>query len=212
MIGRIACVGEIMLDVLVATPERHGQIAVRAGGTPVNAALAIGPGAVVIGRVGDDPAGAAVRAALRGIEMRLAVDEALPTGSFVELADGTVHADRGANAALTLDDVLPLEADAVLLSGYVDVPVLDAVDARWRAFVCTPTTRAVPDAANVVFANDEEASRLDLGAREVVVVTHGPDGATVHRDGAAIRVPPTGTSGTGSGDAFAGRFLAELSR
>ena len=34
MVGRIACVGEVMLDVFVATSERHGRIRVRAGGTP----------------------------------------------------------------------------------------------------------------------------------------------------------------------------------
>jgi sugar/nucleoside kinase (ribokinase family) len=202
--GRIACVGEVMLDVFVAGGGRHGAIRVRAGGTPVNAALAIGDGAVVIGRIGDDAAGAALRAELPGA--RLAIDPALPTGTYVELADGTVHADRGANAALSLDDVLPLEADAVLLSGYVDLPLLDEVDAPWRAFVCTPTTREVPSAANVVFANEEEAARLDLGERDYVVVTHGAAGATVNGE----HVPPTGDTGTGAGDRFAGRFLAGL--
>src|SRR4051794_5827546 len=114
-----------MLDVFVTTAGRHGAVHVRAGGTPVNAALAIGAGALVVGRVGNDAAAAAIRAALP--TARLAVDPALPTGTYVELADGTVHAGRGANAALTLEDVLPLEADAVLLSGYVPLPVLEAV-------------------------------------------------------------------------------------
>jgi sugar/nucleoside kinase (ribokinase family) len=108
--------------------------------------------------------------------------------------------------------VLPLAAAAVLVSGYVDVPVLEQVDARWRAFVCTPTTRAVPDAANVVFANDDEAARLDLGDREIVVVTHGPAGATVHRGGTTSHIEPSGNAGTGAGDAFAGRFLRTLRR
>jgi sugar/nucleoside kinase (ribokinase family) len=202
----IACVGEVMLDVLVADDARHGTIRVRVGGTPVNAALAIGPDGVVIGRVGDDPAAAAVRAVLP--HARLAVDPTLPTGTFVELADGTVHADRGANAALSLDDVLPLAADAVLLSGYSDLPLLEHVEARWRAFVCTPTTRAVPDAANVVFANGEEAARLELGEREILVVTHGAAGATVNGEW----IEPTGDTETGAGDRLAGRFLAQLSR
>jgi len=204
--GRIACIGEVMLDVFVTTGGRHGAIRVRAGGTPVNAALAIGAGAIVIGRVGDDAAAAAVRADLVPIEHRLAVDDELPTGTYVELADGGVHADRGANAALALDDVLPLAAWGVLLSGYVDLPVLEHVDARWRAFVCTPTTTAIPDAANVVFANDDEAARLEIGEREIIVVTHGADGATVN----GRRVPPSGDSETGAGDRFAGRFLREL--
>jgi sugar/nucleoside kinase (ribokinase family) len=199
-----------MLDVFVATGARHGAVRVRAGGTPVNAALAIGAGAVIIGRVGDDAAAAAIRHELRRGELRLAVDSELPTGTYVELADGTVFADRGANAALALDDVRPLDADAVLLSGYVDLPVLEHVGARWRAFVCTPTTRSVPEAANVVFANDDEAARLELGDREILVVTHGAAGATVYRKGTAMHVEPTGDTGTGAGDAFAGRFLGTL--
>jgi sugar/nucleoside kinase (ribokinase family) len=165
---------------------------------------------VIIGRVGDDAAAAAIRHELRRGELRLAVDSELPTGTYVELADGTVFADRGANAALALDDVRPLDADAVLLSGYVDLPVLEHVGARWRAFVCTPTTRSVPDAANVVFANDDEAARLELGDREILVVTHGAAGATAYRKGTAMHVEPTGDTGTGAGDAFAGRFLGTL--
>jgi sugar/nucleoside kinase (ribokinase family) len=170
----------------------------------VNAARAIGAAAYVIGRIGDDAAGAAIRTELP--DARLTVDAELPTGTYVELADGTVFADRGANAALSVDDVLPLQVDAVLLSGYAGIPLLDHVDARWRAFICTPTTTVVPDAANVVFANDEEAARLELGEREILAVTHGARGATVN----GMPIEPTGESGTGAGDAFAGRFLAEL--
>jgi len=199
-----------MLDVFVATSDRHGEIRVRAGGTPVNAALAIGGGATVVGRVGDDAAAAAIHNELRELELRLAVDHDLPTGIYVELADGTVFANRGANAALALDDVLPLAVDGVLVSGYVDLPLLEHVAARWRAFVCTPTTREVPDAANLVFANHDEAARLDLGKREIVVVTHGAAGATVHRGGTTSHVEPSGDTGTGAGDAFAGRFLRTL--
>jgi sugar/nucleoside kinase (ribokinase family) len=212
VVGRIACVGELMLDVFVATAGRHGSVDVRAGGTPVNAALAIGGRAVVIGRVGDDPAAAAIRVALAGIDMRLTIDDALPTGTYVELADGTVYADRGANAALTADDVLPLAAGAVLVSGYVPVAadVLEHADARWRAFVANASTSDVPRHANVVFANDEEAARLDLSGFEIAVVTHGPRGATVHRDGALTHIDPTGHGGTGAGDRFAGTFLAAL--
>ena len=203
-----------MLDVFVTASLRHGAIRVRAGGTPVNAALAIGAGATVVGRVGDDPAAAAIRAALRDVGTKLAVDPGLPTGTYVELADGTVAADRGANAALAVADVLPLAADAVLVSGYIarDVAaaVLEGADARWRAIVATPLGGELPAGANVVFANAEEAAQLDLSGYEIAVVTRGADGATVHRDGRATHVPPSGDTGTGAGDAFAGRFLASL--
>src|SRR4051812_11765081 len=119
----MACVGEVMLDVFVAATDRHGPIRVQVGGAPVNAARAAGDSAVVVGRIGNDAAGAAIRAQLPGA--RLAIDSRLPTGTYVELADGTVYADRGANAALALEDVLPLDVDAILLSGNVDVPLLD---------------------------------------------------------------------------------------
>ena len=167
---------------------------------------------MVIGRIGDDAAGAAVRRALTGVATRLAVDDALATGPYVELANGAVGADRGANAALSLEDVLPLEADAVLVSGYVDLAgaVLEQANARWRAFVATAATRAVPAGANVLFANDAEAEQLDVAAFEIAVVTHGPRGATVHRDGRMTRLPPSGDAMTGAGDRLAGRFLASL--
>lgn len=201
-----------MLDVFVTSHDRHGPVRVHAGGTPVNAALAIGPGATVIGRVGDDASAAAVRVALAGVDLRLTVDDELPTGTYVELADGTVHADRGANARLTTADVLPLDFDAVLVSGYVScaADVLAQTDARWRAFVATPLTTALPASANVAFANDDEASRLELSGLEIAVVTHGPHGATVYRDGKSVTIPPTGDTATGAGDRFAGTFLASL--
>jgi sugar/nucleoside kinase (ribokinase family) len=210
----ILCVGEIMLDVLVRTGERHGRVEVRAGGTPVNAARAIGEGAVVVGRIGDDAAGAAVRADLARLDTRLVVDRDRPTGIYVELPDGTVRVDRGANAFLALDDVPPVRAEAVLVSGYVGIAgaFLSQTDVRWRAFVATPTTTEVPAAANVVFANDDEERRLELPPVEVLVVTHGAAGATLTRGGSSRHLEPTGTAGTGAGDALAGRVLASIVR
>src|SRR3954453_14502793 len=177
-----------MLDVFVEATGRHGPIRVQPGGTPVNAARAAGGAALVVGRIGDDAAGAAIRAHLAGA--RLAIDPALPTGTYVELADGTVYADRGANAALALEDVLPLQADAVLLSGYVGVPVLEHVDAHWRAIVATPLMQSIPPGANVVFANDDEARRLDLDGYEIVGVTRRAAGA-----GGGRPVPRCGATG-----------------
>lgn len=210
----ILCVGEIMLDVLVRTSERHGRVEVRAGGTPVNAARAIGGGAIVVGRVGDDAAGAAVRADLAGLDAKLVVDRDHPTGAYVELADGTVRVDPGANAFLTLDDVPPVRAEAVLVSGYVGIAgaLLEQTDVRWRAFVATPTTTEVPAAANVVFTNDDERRKLELPPVEILVVTHGAAGATLTHGGDSIHLEPTGTAGTGAGDALAGRVLASLLR
>ena len=59
----------------------------------------------VVGRIGNDGGGRLVTEALEaaGVSFRLALDESLPTGTYVELDDAIV-ADPGASAALELDD------------------------------------------------------------------------------------------------------------
>jgi sugar/nucleoside kinase (ribokinase family) len=123
----LVCVGEVLLDVampqLTQGAVLHAPIEVRAGGVAVNAALAAarnGARVAVVGRVGRDPAAAAIRDALgrAGVEARLAEDPLLPTGTFVE-SGSAVAADRGASAALGSDDITsPLVAGAILVSGH----------------------------------------------------------------------------------------------
>jgi sugar/nucleoside kinase (ribokinase family) len=45
---------------------------------------------------------------------------------------------------------------------------------------------------------------------EILCVTYAAEGAVLYRDGTAERLPPTGRSGTGAGDALAGSLLARL--
>ena len=215
-----------MLDVLAAQPapgQRHGPVIVRAGGTPVTAALAAsaaGAAATVVGRVGRDAAAAAIRQALAEARVKaaLTVDDELPTGTYVELGE-TVVASRGANVRLSPHDVPRLEVDAVLVSGYVlahdDTRAAGehalALDARWRAITGIPLGGyEVPSTVNVLFANEQEIDRFDRAAFEVVVVTRGAEGAYVLRDGTTEFLPPTNVTGTGAGDALAGAFLASL--
>src|SRR5207244_10142269 len=128
-------VGDLMLDVAVSGAGHASSIQVRPGGGAANAAVwaaACGAEAAVLGRVGDDLAGRALGAALeeRGVEARLTVDDGLLTGTFA-LVDGGLYADRGANAG---DWLLPdrLEADAVLVSSYLDEEVALAALERAR--------------------------------------------------------------------------------
>jgi ribokinase len=224
--GRIVCLGEVLLDVLAAEPpagERHGPVEVRAGGTPVNAALAAaraGASAAVVGRVGHDAAAAAIRQALAegAVEALLAVDEELSTGTYVELGERVV-AWRGASGRLSPADVPELEADAVLVSGYAlahegtraAAERALAGGARWRAATAVPLGPLdLPESVNVLFANEDEVVAYDLRTFEIVVVTRGGEGASVLRDGTTSHLPPTGRHGTGAGDALAGVFLASL--
>jgi sugar/nucleoside kinase (ribokinase family) len=186
---RFVALGEVMVDVvcddLPAAGERiHAPVAVRAGGSPVNAAFCaaeLGASACVVGRIGSDPAGDLVRNSLsaRGIEARLAQDDELSTGTAVALgvdeAAGFV-ADRGANARLSEDDVPdPLEWDALLVSGFAlfQAGSADAASAGLRRFtgnwagvdLGSPRLAATADlqhatGANVVFATAEEAKAL----------------------------------------------------
>lgn len=226
MAKRILVVGEVMLDVIAApTADRHGDVQVRPGGTAVTAALAAhaaGAEVTVAGRVGDDVAAHAIREELAraGIEDKLVADAALATGAYVELGDTRV-ASRGANAQLSAADVPDGCYDAVLVSGYVVVhddtheAALRALalPARWRAVTFTPLARAGfcerAAGANVVFANAAEGA-LVAGTYEIVCITDGARGATVTREGTTTRLPPTGVTGTGAGDAFAGAYLAKL--
>jgi ribokinase len=227
-------VGEVMLDVLgpeAAGETTHAPIVVRPGGTPLTAALAAhaaGASTMLVGRVGDDAAAAAIRAGLAnaGVEAFLAVDDELPTGTFVQLGE-TIVASRGANAHLGAGDIPALTADAVLVSGYL-LAHDDTLEAGQRALASDAPLRAViaiprcpadfvdrAAGANVLFATTAEAERLGgataLAARfEILCVTFAAEGAVLHRGGTTERLPPTGRSGTGAGDALAGSLLARL--
>ncbi|WP_198961591.1 carbohydrate kinase family protein [Pseudonocardia sp. MH-G8] len=135
MSARVVVVGDVAVDVLVepraaAVPgaDVPARIRSRAGGAGANTAawLAhLGSDVTLVGRVGDDPAGAAAGAELRaaGVATALAVDAWRPTCTVVVLlGDGerTMLSDRGAAAHLAAADLPPLDdADHLHVSGYV---------------------------------------------------------------------------------------------
>jgi ribokinase len=228
-------VGEVLVDVLLGElapgEARHASVRLRAGGTAVNAALAAaaaGSHVAVVGRVGDDAA---------GIEPLLSVDSARPTGTFAEARVGgerAVVADRDATDALGLGDLPAVEADAVLVSGYLlfHDRTHEVAHAALRAFGAglagaTGGSRSLVDQGrladvDVLVVNDEEAhaltglageaASLDL-AREVEIacVTLGAERAVAARGTRVERV--TGVEredALGAGDAFAALLLAGL--
>lgn len=191
MSGRLIAVGEVMLDIAAAAlapgETAHAPIHVRPGGSAVTAALwaaAEGLDATIVGRVGADAAGHAVQASLvdAGVEPRLAIDAAHPTGTFLEAGTGAqraVVADRGANAFLHADDLGDLTADAVLVSGYVllhddtfdagraalehaaaDWIAVDSGSARLVTRIGAHTALARALGANAIFADADEAEAL----------------------------------------------------
>ena len=129
----LVCVGDVMLDVHVASGalapggDVHGRVAIRPGGTSANAAVWAawaGASAAVIAAVGDDLAGALCVGAVadRGVDVGGVVRRTSPTGVMVVMTEGgerSMVADRGANAQLAALDVEGIDAGAVLVSGYL---------------------------------------------------------------------------------------------
>ena len=136
---RVVVVGDVMQDVvarvdgpLAIGSDTPARIEWTGGGQAANTAAwfaAAEPSleVVLVGRVGDDPAGRAAAAGLRalGVDARLAVDESLSTGTCLVLVgpDGerTMLPDPGANVALAPGDLgsdLLRAGDHLHVAGY----------------------------------------------------------------------------------------------
>ncbi|MDX6413177.1 MAG: hypothetical protein QOH23_587 [Gaiellaceae bacterium] len=238
-----------MVDVLCGEPSPagrvHAEISIRAGGSAVNAARAAsaaGAAATVVGRIGADPSGELVLAALEreGVEEKLARDRDLTTGVAIALGSNVV-AHRGANAALEVDDVPnPLDADALLVSGFALLQRSSA-DACWAALerfrgkwsavdVASPglaehadikrlarsagVLLVTNDEARVLTGTDGEAAATQLAQRfDVVCVKLGATGAVAASGDELVRATPPRVeerSPFGAGDAFAAALLVAL--
>jgi sugar/nucleoside kinase (ribokinase family) len=125
----VVVVGDVGLDVLVRpqagmvlggdTPSDVRIVPGGAGGNTAAWLASAGVPVALVSRVGDDDAGVAARRRLEsdGVVCRFATDPVLPTCTVVVLLEDderTMLPDRGANAALSPDDLdLPGAASAV---------------------------------------------------------------------------------------------------
>ena len=245
---RFVAVGDVLVDVVCDRIPSHGQRVhgsthLRAGGSAVNAAVTAadrGANATVVGRIGSDPAGELVLAALRarGVEAELARDPELPTGVAVSFPEGGVVASRGANARFSREDVPSrLQADALFVSGFALFQegsreaartALERFEGDWSAVdLSSPRLAAGAEldvGANAVFATAAEAEAVtglepEAAARAlarrfaVACVKLGAEGALAARGDELERVratPVARTSPFGAGDAFAAVFLVGL--
>jgi len=221
-----------MVDVTASGVGHAARISLSTGGSAVNAALwaaVAGADATVVGRVGDDLAGRALRTALqeRGVRSDFSVDPEVATGTFL-VVDGEIRADRGANARFSPEDLPdPLEADAVLVSGYLPGPTvaraLEQAEGTWIA-LAPAFLDPLPPGANAILVDEVEALRITgsapaeaarlLGERfRLACVTCGADGAVAVLDGRleTSRPEPVDNTGpVGAGDAFAAGLLVAL--
>jgi len=135
---KVLCIGDLMLDVVAQIPTSPHElhlgndtrtiISTHGGGAGGNVAswlAVLGNDVTMVGRCGDDAAGAAITAEFDslGISYGQIVKPGLHTGVVICLVDPsgerTMLADNGANAGLAIEDLPPLDGvDAVYLTGY----------------------------------------------------------------------------------------------
>src|SRR5262245_48935724 len=118
MAVRFVAVGELLVDVIAAGAGHGARIRVRPAGSAFNAAAAAaaaGADAVVIGTVGDDPAGRMIASEMerRGIRAVLTGTNG-QTGAFL-VDEGGIRVDRGDSHQVGLSS--PVVGDVVLVSG-----------------------------------------------------------------------------------------------
>ncbi|HEV7639631.1 MAG TPA: PfkB family carbohydrate kinase [Gaiellaceae bacterium] len=216
----LVAVGDVMLDVHVVTPPGNGVvhegIRVCAGGSAVNAARAarrLGARVAVVGRVGDDAAGAAIDADLRrsGIAPLLEIEADAVTGTVAYVGAGVV-ADRGANAGFTPAG-LPA-ARVTLVSGYLDTDAVGAALAHAQGVRAVDLQRAGQRAFDADVVLGPNIPVEDFAAHHrVVCATLAERGALAVSGGERLRVVPErvlAASPRGGGDAFAAAFLLAL--
>jgi len=231
---RLVAVGDLMVDVVVTGGGHDATARLGPGGTAANVAAwaaSLGAEAVAVGAVGNDAAARFLRAELgrRGVEALFATSTRGRTGTFVA-ADGALHVDRGANAALTPDELPAIPpADATLVSGYLSGDVVAAALASARADLVVLDAAALdelPAGADGVVANERRAVALTSEEPEAAVralaqryrlacVTLGARGAIAVLDGQVERAEPPGRffqEVPGAGDAFAAGLLVTLAR
>jgi ribokinase len=226
---RFTAVGELLLDVVAEGSGHDARIGLKPAGSAFNAAVAAaaaGAEVTVVGTVGDDAGGRMILAELaaRGVRAEVTVADGA-TGTFL-LVDGEIRVDRGVGHDVVVPD--RLAADAVLVSGYLPRPTiqaaLDRAHAQWVALDAARLAR-LPEGGNAVLANDEEARRLTgsggeeaaralAGGRRLACVTLGASGAVAVAGDRLERVSPGRAAGDapGAGDAFAGTLVVALAR
>jgi sugar/nucleoside kinase (ribokinase family) len=208
-VPHVAVIGDVVVDVRVEARsletggDAPGRVRLRPGGQGANAAAwaATRARATLLTRVGDDGAGRWLREELRaaGVVEGVAVDPDAATGAILVAVRGgerSMVPDRGANARLVPEDVPdPLEADAVLVSGYV---VLDdrTREAGRAALERSRAPHVAVDAASWPLLEAMGPGEFLEGCRGATLVTAN------HREARAL----TGRNGAEAARALAARF------
>ena len=248
----VACLGDVMLDVIVETDQpltpdddTPARITFNAGGQAANVAtwvVALGGRARVFGPRAGTGSGQLVESALTDVGVEVRGSASGRTGAVVSmLADGTRTMASDPGDLSWLDDVRAgdwmNDADWLFVSGYALLRTPDpqrlvetaavarahgsrvAIDLASASMVSSFGAERFSELCSalrpsVVFATDAEwatsPGSFGAGGHAVLVLKHGPRGASFVIDGVADeRAPHVGpvVDVTGAGDALAAGFL-----
>ena len=162
MSAKVLCIGDLMLDIVAQIPtsphdlhlgnDTRTVISTHGGGAGGNVAswlAVLGNDVTMVGRIGDDAAGAAITAEFDalGISYGDIVKDGLHTGVVICLVDPsgerTMLADNGANAGLSIDDLPALDGvDAIYITGYAPLAPLSRIGVL--EMVRAISTRGIP--------------------------------------------------------------------
>lgn len=162
MSAKVFCIGDLMLDIVAQIPtsphelhlgnDTRTVISTHGGGAGGNVAswlAVLGNDVTMVGRIGNDAAGAAITAEFDalGISYRDIVKDGLHTGVVICLVDPsgerTMLADNGANAGLSIDDLPALDGvDAIYITGYAPLAPLSRIGVL--EMVRTINARGIP--------------------------------------------------------------------
>jgi sugar/nucleoside kinase (ribokinase family) len=147
MSAKVLCIGDLMLDIVAQIPtsphdlhlgnDTRTVISTHGGGAGGNVAswlAVLGNDVTMVGRIGDDAAGAAITSEFDalGISYGDIVKDGLHTGVVICLVDPsgerTMLADNGANAGLSIYDLPALDGvDAIYITGYAPLAPLSRI-------------------------------------------------------------------------------------
>ncbi len=243
---RIVVLGDLNVDVVAVqeTSLAHGsdtaaRVSLQPGGGGANVAAwlaKLGVEVTLIGRVGKDALAPVALSGLDGVDLQVVHDPHRATGTCIVLVspggERTMLPDPGANDAIAVGDLPPLDGDILHVSGYSlmrpgsRAAAMAAIDRAREAGmkISVDPASAAPLANDPVFLqriapidlllpNADEAAVLgpQIDVPELVV-KFGADGArwTNGVDTVTGRAVPVDevVDTTGAGDAFAAGFLS----
>ena len=233
----LTVVGSINADITASTERLPapgetvggGRLSRSPGGKGANQAAAaarLGARTRMIGAVGPDAEGRAMKQALQeaGVIVDDIAEATVETGTALIMVDAAgqnqIAVCEGANAAVGLDEVTFADDETVLTQLEISMDVISELAARVPGYLVINAAPALPlpaevvDRADLIIVNETEYRLLpQLESAKLVAVTYGEHGSALLSHGSALlshgrqvafaeALPRTPVSTVGAGDAF----------